>query len=113
MGHSLEFTDGNFQAEVIQSDKPVVVDFSATWCGPCRQLTPIIDDLAKEYSGKVKVGKVDIDQSQEVAGKYGITSVPTVLFFKGGAKVDTLVGLNAKSVYKTKIDGLVGTASRP
>ncbi len=113
MGQSLEFTDDNFQSEVIQSDKPVVVDFSATWCGPCRQLSPIIDDLAKEYAGKVKVGKVDIDQSQEVAGKYGIMSVPTVLFFKGGAKVDTLIGLNGKNVYKAKIDGLVGAAAKP
>jgi len=105
---STEFTDSNFQTEVLESQQPVVVDFSATWCGPCKQLSPIIDDLAKEYEGQVKVGKVDIDQSQEVAGRYGIMSVPTVLFFKGGEKVDILVGLNAKSVYKAKIDGLVG-----
>jgi thioredoxin 1 len=105
---STEFTDSNFQAEVLEAQQPVVVDFSAAWCGPCKQLSPIIDDLAKEYEGQVKVGKVDIDQSQEVAGRYGIMSVPTVLFFKGGEKVDTLVGLNAKSVYKAKIDGLVG-----
>ena len=104
---SSEFTDSNFQTEVLESQQPVVVDFSAAWCGPCKQLSPIIDDLAKEYEGQVKVGKVDIDQSQEVAGRYGIMSVPTVLFFKGGEKVDTLVGLNAKSVYKAKIDGLV------
>ena len=108
MGNALEFTDANFQTEVLQSDKPVVVDFTATWCGPCRQLTPIIEDLAQEYSGKVKVGKVDIDQSQEVAGRYGIMSVPTVLFFKGGKMVDTMVGLSSKGVYKSKIDGLVG-----
>lgn len=107
MGHALELTDANFQEEVLHSDKPVLVDFSATWCGPCRQLSPLIDDLAKEYAGRIKVGKVDIDQSQEVAGKYGIMSVPTVLFFKGGQKIDTLVGLNAKSVYKAKIEGLV------
>ncbi len=107
MGHALELTDANFQDEVLHSDKPVLVDFSAAWCGPCRQLSPIIDDLAKEYAGRIKVGKVDIDQSQEVAGKYGIMSVPTVLFFKGGQKVDTLIGLNAKSVYKAKIEGLV------
>ncbi len=107
MGHALELTDANFQEEVLHSDKPVLVDFSATWCRPCRQLSPLIDDLAKEYAGRIKVGKVDIDQSQEVAGKYGIMSVPTVLFFKGGQKIDTLVGLNAKSVYKAKIEGLV------
>lgn len=108
MGHAVEFTDTNFQDEVLKAEGPVIVDFSATWCGPCRQLTPIIEDLAKEYAGRVKVGKVDIDASQEVAGKYGIMSVPTVLFFKGGQKVDTLVGLNSKSVYKAKIESLVG-----
>ena len=108
MGNAVEFTDANFQAEVLQSDKPVVVDFSAAWCGPCRQLAPIIEDLAKEYAGRVKVGKLDIDQSQEIASKFGIMSVPTVLFFKAGQKVDTLVGLNSKSVYKAKIEGLVG-----
>ena len=113
MGQSLEFTDDNFQNEVIQSDKPVVVDFSAAWCGPCRLLSPIIDDLALEYAGKIKVGKVDIDQCQAVVDKYGVTSVPTVLFFKGGAKVDTLIGLNSKNVYKVKIDGLVGAAAKP
>lgn len=108
MGNALEFTDTNFQKEVLQSDLPVLVDFSATWCGPCRQLTPIIDELARDYAGKVKIGKVDIDQSPEVAGTHGIMSVPTVLFFKKGNKVDTLIGLNAKSVYKAKLDGLVG-----
>jgi thioredoxin 1 len=108
MGNALEFTDANFQTEVLQSDKPVVVDFSATWCGPCRQLAPIIEDLASEYSGKVKVGKVDIDASQDVASRYGIMSVPTVMFFKGGKMVDTMVGVSAKGVYKSKIDRLVG-----
>jgi thioredoxin 1 len=112
MGDALEFTDANFQQEVLQSDKPVVVDFSATWCGPCRQLTPIIDELAREYNGKVKVGKVDIDQSQDVAGQFGIMSVPTVLFFKGGKLVDTMIGLNGKGVYKSKIESLVGDPAR-
>ena len=108
MGSAVELTDANFDAEVLQSDKPVVVDFSATWCGPCRQLSPIIEELAKEYAGKVKVGKVDIDKSQDLAAKYDIMSVPTVLFFKGGNKVDSLVGLNPKNSYKTKLDGLSG-----
>ena len=107
MGNSLEFDDGNFDAEVIQAEEPVLVDFSATWCGPCQQLSPIIDELAEEYSGKVKVGKVDIDKSQDVAGKFGIMSVPTVLFFKGGEKVDQVVGLLNKTQYKTKLDQLL------
>ena len=108
MGNALELTDENFQTEVLQSETPVLVDFSATWCGPCRQLSPIIDELAKEYDGKVKVGKVDVDQAQETAGKFEIRSVPTVLFFKGGKKVDSLVGANSKRVYKAKIDELLG-----
>ncbi|MEE9263803.1 MAG: thioredoxin [Vicinamibacteria bacterium] len=107
MGNALELDDSNFDTEVIQAEEPVLVDFSATWCGPCQQLSPIIDELAEEYSGKVKVGKVDIDKSQDVAGKFGIMSVPTVLFFKGGEKVDQVVGLLPKTQYKTKLDQLL------
>lgn len=108
MGKAKEFTDANFREEVLDASEPVVVDFSATWCGPCQQLTPIIEQLAEEYSGSVKVGKVDIDQSSQVASEYGIMSVPTVLFFKGGQRVDAVLGLNPKNVYKTKIDALKG-----
>jgi thioredoxin 1 len=107
MGNAAEFSDANFNKEVLESELPVVVDFSATWCGPCHRLTPIIEELAKDYAGKVKVGKVDIDQNQETAGAYDIMNVPTVLFFKGGKRVDSVLGLNAKSVYKSKIDALV------
>ncbi len=107
MGSSLEFDDANFEAEVIQAEEPVLVDFSAAWCAPCQQLSPIIDQLAEEYSGKVKVGKVDIDKSQDVAGRFGIMQVPTVLIFKGGAKVDEVVGLLPKMQYKTKLDELL------
>ena len=107
MGNSIEFNDGNFEAEVIQASEPVLVDFSAEWCGPCKQLSPIIDELAEEYAGQVKVGKVDIDAAQDTASKFGIMSVPTVLLFKGGEKVDQIVGLFPKSQYKTKLDGLL------
>ena len=107
MGSALAFDDNNFEAEVLQASEPVLVDFSAAWCGPCKQLTPIIDELAEEYAGKVKVGKVDIDQSQDTAGRFAIMSVPTVLLFKGGEKADQIVGLFPKSHYKTKLDGLL------
>lgn len=103
----LEYTDANFAEEVLQSDKPVLVDFSAVWCGPCKQLGPIIEELAREYEGRVKVGKVNIDLNEGLTGTYGIMSVPTVVLFKGGKKVDTVIGLNAKNVYKAKIEGLL------
>ena len=104
---ALEFDDSNFEAEVLNSETPVVVDFSATWCGPCQQLSPIIDQLAGDYEGRVKVGKVDIDNAQSTAATYGIMSVPTVLYFKGGEKVDQDVGVYPKSAYQEKIDGLL------
>lgn len=104
---ALEFDDSNFEAEVLNSETPVVVDFSATWCGPCQQLSPIIDQLAGDYEGRVKVGKVDIDNAQSTAAAYGIMSVPTVLYFKGGEKVDQDVGVYPKSAYQEKIDGLL------
>ena len=103
----LEFDDSNFEAEVLKSETPVVVDFSATWCGPCQQLSPIIDQLAGDYEGRVKVGKVDIDKAQSTAATYGIMSVPAVLYFKGGEKVDQHIGLNPKSVYQEKIESLL------
>ena len=103
---SLEFNDDNFESEVISSDVPVLVDFSATWCGPCKMLTPIIEELAEENAGKVKIGKVDIDQAQNTAAKYGIMSVPTVIYFKGGEVVGSAQGVQPKGVYQQKIDEL-------
>jgi thioredoxin 1 len=88
-----EFTDANFDAEVLKSSTPVLVDFTATWCGPCKQLAPIVDKIADNYAGKVKVGKLDIDDAPETARKYGVRSVPTVLVFKGGEKVGVQAGL--------------------
>jgi thioredoxin 1 len=87
-----EFNEGNFDAEVLKSDTPVLVDFTATWCGPCRMLAPIVEKLADEFQGKIKVGKLDIDESQAISAKYGIRSVPTVMVFQGGQKKAQHVG---------------------
>jgi len=88
MSQPLHITDENFEAEVLNSDKPVLVDFWATWCGPCRMIAPIIEDLAKDYEGKAVIGKLDVDNNQLAAEKFGIRSIPTILIFKGGQLVD-------------------------
>jgi thioredoxin 1 len=90
------FTDENFEAEVLKSDVPVLVDFTATWCGPCKALAPIVEKVADELHGKVKVGKLDIDAAPMITRKYGVRSVPTVIVFKGGAKVVQHVGLTTR-----------------
>ncbi|MFO0760391.1 MAG: thioredoxin [Byssovorax sp.] len=90
------FNDGNFEAEVLGSDLPVLVDFTATWCGPCKQLAPIVEKLADELQGKVRVGKLDIDDAPAVARKYGVRSVPTVVVFKGGQKAGQHIGLTTR-----------------
>jgi thioredoxin 1 len=97
------FTSQNFQSEVLQSDVPVLVDFWAEWCGPCRMLGPTIDQLATEMKGKAKVGKLDIDAAQELASSLGIQSIPTVMVFKGGKLVNKWVGIRPKSDYATAL----------
>jgi len=97
-------TNANFEQEVIKSATPVVVDFWAEWCGPCKMIAPILDELATEYSGKLKVGKVNIDEHQELAVRFRINSIPTLLFFKGGQVVDQVVGMRSKKDFKVKID---------
>lgn len=92
MAEPLHLTDDNFQTEVLEASEPVLVDFWATWCGPCRLIAPIIDELAEEYVGTVRVGKVDVDNNQKVAMQYGIRSIPSLLIFKDGKVVDTIVG---------------------
>ena len=87
------FSDQNFEAEVLKSDKPVLVDFTATWCGPCKALAPVVEKLADELAGKVKVGKLDIDTSPDVTARYGVRGVPTVMVFKGGQRVAQHVGM--------------------
>jgi len=95
-----EFTDANFEAEVLKSDKPTLVDFWAVWCGPCRAIAPIVESLASQYEGKVKVGKVDVDHNQRVASQFGIRSIPTLLLFKGGKVVEQLVGAGPQTKAK-------------
>jgi thioredoxin 1 len=99
-----EFTDSNFNNEVIESPLPVLVDFWAEWCGPCKMLTPIINDIAKEYDGKVLIGKVNVDDNPQVAAKYGINSIPSLLFFKNGQVAEQHTGLLPKAQLKSKID---------
>jgi thioredoxin 1 len=94
--HVKEFTDGNFDAEVIASAQPVLVDFWAEWCMPCRNLAPIVDAVAEEFAGKGKVGKLDIDNNRAVAMKYGITAIPTIIIFKGGQVAKKFVGFKKK-----------------
>ncbi len=101
MAHA--FTDDNFESEVLKSDVPVLVDFYAEWCGPCKMMAPAIDELAKEYEGKWKVGKFDIDANPEHAQKYGIQSIPTVMFFKGGEVVDKVIGFQSKEALAAKL----------
>jgi len=102
----LTITDDNFQAEVLASNVPVLVDFWAAWCGPCRAIAPAVEQLAKEYKGKVKVGKLDVDAHQNVPAKYDIMSIPTVILFKDGQIAERLVG----SVPKSKLDEMVKKA---
>jgi thioredoxin 1 len=102
-------TDSNFDPEVIKSGTPVLVDFWAEWCGPCKMVAPILDELATEYNGKLKIGKVNIDDYQSLAGQYGIRAIPTLLIFKQGQVVDQVVGLKSKKDFKLKLDRALGS----
>ena len=103
---ALQITEGNYK-EVLAEGKPVVLDFWAPWCGPCKMVSPIMDELAQEYEGRVIVGKCDVDENNEVAMEYGIRNIPTVLFFKDGQLVDKQVGSAQKSQYVAKINALL------
>ncbi|HPF98203.1 MAG: thioredoxin [Flavobacteriaceae bacterium] len=104
---ALEITDATFEETVLKSDKPVMVDFWAAWCGPCRMVAPIIEELSSEYEGKAVIGKVDVDNNQEFAAKFGIRNIPTVLVFQNGEVVGRQVGVAPKSTYSDALDSLL------
>ena len=104
---ALEITDASFDEVVLKSDKPVLVDFWAAWCGPCRMVGPIMEEISSEYEGKAVVGKVDVYANQEFAAKYGVRNIPTVLLFKDGEVIDKQVGVAPKSTYTQKIDAAI------
>jgi thioredoxin 1 len=106
--HPVAVTDKDFMEQVIQSDKPVLVDFWAEWCGPCKMLTPIIDELSEKYDGKAKVAKVDVDTNQQIAMQFGIRSIPTIMVFDKGQVVDTMIGVRPKADYEASLDKLTG-----
>ncbi|MBI5181750.1 MAG: thioredoxin [Nitrospirae bacterium] len=107
MGNALKVESSSWDMEVLQADKLVLVDFWAAWCGPCQMVAPVIEELATEYQGKMKVMKLNTDENPEIAGKYRIMGIPTLMFFKGGKIVDQVVGAASKGQIKTKVDSLL------
>jgi thioredoxin 1 len=103
----ITITDANFESEVMKSDKPVVIDFWAAWCGPCKMIAPIIEELAGDYEGRAKIGKLDVDENQQTAIKYGVRSIPTVLIIKNGELKDTIIGAVPKSVFISKLEAVI------
>lgn len=104
---AVEITDANYEEIVAKSDKPVVLDFWAAWCGPCKMIAPIIDEMHNEYEGKAIIGKVDVDNNPEIAGKFGIRNIPTVAFIKNGEVVDKSVGAVPKAQLASKLDAIL------
>lgn len=104
---ALEITDNNFQEEVMDNEQVTLVDFWAAWCGPCRMIAPVIDELSEEYDGKATIGKVNVDENPNVSAQFGVRSIPTLLFIKGGEVVDKQVGVAPKSVLQEKLDALI------
>ncbi|MFH5833337.1 thioredoxin TrxA [Halalkalibaculum sp. DA3122] len=104
MSKAVKFTDDSFQEDVLESEKPVLVDFWAEWCGPCKMVGPVVDEMAGEYEGKAKIGKVNVDENPEISTKYGIRSIPSLLIFKDGEVVDQIVGAVPKSQLKKQLE---------
>ena len=107
MGNAVELNETNFKQEVLESKLPVLVDFWATWCGPCRMVGPIVEEIADDYSGKAKVGKVNTENNANLAGEYGVISIPTMIIFKGGKPVDQIIGAVPKEVIAKKMDAVL------
>ncbi len=105
--NTVTFTDQNFADEVIKSDKPVMVDFWATWCGPCVMAGPVVDAMADDFVGKYKIGKLDVDQNQETASKYGVMSIPTVILFKDGKEIARKVGFAGRPMYENLLKQVI------
>ena len=108
MSQTLEFTDDNFENEVLKAQQPVLVDFWAVWCGPCKMVEPAVEEIAKDYEGQLKVGRLNVDENNKTASTYGIMSIPSLLFFKQGKVVDQIVGAVPKQVMVEKIDKVLG-----
>jgi thioredoxin 1 len=108
--HPIEITDANFEQEVLKSDIPVLIDFWAVWCGPCKMIAPHIEALANEYEGKAKIGKLDVDSYPDLATHYGIRGIPTILIFRDGKVVDRIVGNYPKDVYASRLEAYLQTA---
>jgi len=104
--HTVEFTDANFDEAVLQADRPVLVDFWAEWCGPCKALAPIMDELASDYDGKAKIGKVDTDANREISVRFSVSAIPTVILFHKGEIIQKFVGLRGKKDFQTALDRL-------
>lgn len=108
--HPVEITDANFEQEVTKSELPVLIDFWAVWCGPCKMIAPFVEELAGEYEGKIKIGKVDVDSNPQISMNYGIRSIPTLLIFKDGKVVDQIIGAVPKQAIAAKLDAQLQTA---
>jgi len=113
MSAAAQVTDSSFKAEVLESDVPVLVDFWAPWCGPCRMVAPVVDEIAQQYDGQVKVVKLNTDENPSIASQYGIRSIPTLMIFKGGQRVDMVVGAVPKSTLADTLEKYIEDASSP